>query len=75
MIVIIKEIDENLDKSMTNDRWKTVSETKEEEWVERVIGRNWLHVLCSPYRQKYVECARKLLLEPKNKDHQNTYKI
>jgi len=52
-----------------------VSKTKEEEWMERVICRKWVHVLCSPYRQKYVEHDRKFLLEPKSKDHQNSYKI
>ena len=54
---------------------KMVSKIKEGEWTDGVICRNRLHVLFSPYRQKKVECGRKLLLEPKSKDHQNTYKI
>jgi hypothetical protein len=43
--------------------------TKEEDWMERVICRNWMNEFCSPYRHKYVECDRKVLQERKRKRH------
>jgi len=38
-----------------------VQTTKENDWMECVSCRNWLHDFCSPYKDRCVYCGRKLV--------------
>jgi hypothetical protein len=50
---------------------KLLAAGKEDDWIECVSCRNWLHEFCSPYKVKGVDCGRKLLQE-KNSNMQTT---
>jgi hypothetical protein len=41
--------------------------TKKDDWMEGVSCRNWLHDFFSLYKDKRVDCVRKLLQEKKSK--------
>jgi hypothetical protein len=40
---------------------------KDDDWTEYVSSRKWLHELCSPYKDKCVDCGRKLLRDKNSK--------
>jgi hypothetical protein len=42
-------------------------QTKEDEWVECVSCRNWLHKICSLYKDKCFDCCRELLRKKNSK--------
>jgi hypothetical protein len=40
-----------------------VQKAKEDDWMEYVSCRNWLHESSSPYKHECVDCIRKLMRE------------
>ena len=49
-------------------RWENYLQTiKEDDWIECVSYRNWLHDFRSPYKDKCVDYGKKLLREKNSK--------
>jgi hypothetical protein len=46
----------------------TYKTTKEDDWIECVSCRNWLHEFWSPHEDQYVDYGRKLLLQKKQQN-------
>jgi hypothetical protein len=42
--------------------------TKEDDWIESLSCRNWLHEIYSPYKEKCVDYGKKVLRQKKQQD-------
>jgi hypothetical protein len=43
-----------------------LAKTKEDEWIECVSGSNCLHGVCSPHKEKCVDCGREEQQDPED---------
>jgi uncharacterized membrane protein YcgQ (UPF0703/DUF1980 family) len=60
---------ENSDTNKCCECWENYFRTtKEDDWIECVCCINWLHESCSQYKDKCVDCGRKLLREENSKN-------